>query len=154
MENPSPTPVERSVWNLIAGHTEIGRNRCHLNGLERNGLQVNHATKFSPETVLQIIDGYWKIPACWPKTFPPSKDYPPDAPLLDREQEQAVANDLRQAFTHNTVAYAVDNVKSNLTLELFGDRCMAFLLSRYFMDELKHNGDKSAYSDLDHGGFD
>jgi dsRNA-specific ribonuclease len=137
------------VWQLLVGHTEVGRNRCNFN---RMSIESEHATNFRPEVVLDVIQGYWKLPAIVPTEFP--HDYPPAAPLLDRPQPQTTVNALRSAFTHNTVTYASAKTESNLILETFGDRVMGFLLSRLFLDDLKKNGESSAYSCLDHGGFD
>jgi len=82
---------------------------------------------FSAFEMIDLIKDCWKFPRYVPASFP--QDYPPKAPLLDVPLFSDAAADLRQAFTHNNVSYALDDPPTNVVLEAFGDRYVTFLLT-------------------------
>jgi hypothetical protein len=133
----------------VTGSTMTARNRCNMNRLEL--ADPDTAKSFDAHTTLQIIDGYWEMPPYVPTEFP--KEYPPKAPLLDQPQNSEVNDALQTAFTHNNVTHVVPGTTSSIVMELFGDKAMAYLISKFLIGKISADPVGGIYRKLDHCGY-
>jgi dsRNA-specific ribonuclease len=144
-------PDSHPGLKAIGGRTIQKRNRCNLDQL--SDIARPDARSYDFPTVLKIVEGHWSMPPFIPTDLPAG--YPPPPPLLDTSQKKKeIRNALRLAFTHNTVAYALPGRKSNLVLELFGDKVMPGVLQRILLEKIDEESENEVSHHLDQCGYD